>query len=140
MRERISLRRRERGQVLILALIALLILTLAIFLLLDVSNVIRAKVKAQNAVDAAALTGANWQRHTLNLVGELNLVKATTVLISDSLFVPSAQGGADQFLQVENEEDAIQKRATELQRLKEASDTLSQMQQRAQDSSGLMSF
>ena len=131
MRERISLRRRERGQVLILALIALLILTLAIFLLLDVSNVIRAKVKAQNAVDAAALTGANWQRHTLNLVGELNLVKATTVLISDSLFVPSAQGGADQFLQVENVEDAIQKRATELQRLKEASDTLSQMQQRA---------
>ena len=62
MRERISLRRRERGQVLILALIALLILTLAIFLLLDVSNVIRAKVKAQNAVDAAALTGAIWSR------------------------------------------------------------------------------
>lgn len=131
MKTRIFLRRRERGQVLILALIALLILTLAIFLLLDVSNVIRAKVKAQNAVDAAALTGANWQRHTLNLVGELNLVKATTVLISDSMFGTTAQEGPDSFLQVENEEDAIQKRATQMESLREASDTLSQMQQRA---------
>lgn len=131
MKTRIFLRRRERGQVLILALIALLILTLAIFLLLDVSNVIRAKVKAQNAVDAAALTGANWQRHTLNLVGELNLVKATTVLISDSMFGTTAQQGPDSFLQVENEEDAIQKRATQMESLREASDTLSQMQQRA---------
>ena len=84
-----------------------------------------------NAVDAAALTGANWQRHTLNLVGELNLVKATTVLISDSMFGTTAQQGPDSFLQVENEEDAIQKRATQMESLREASDTLSQMQQRA---------
>ena len=76
MKTRFYRKHGERGQVLILALIALLILTLAIFLLLDISNVIRAKVKSQNAVDAAALTGANWQRHTLNLIGELNLVKA----------------------------------------------------------------
>ena len=60
MKTRFYRKHRERGQVLILALIALLILTLAIFLLLDISNVIRAKVKSQNAVDAAALTGANW--------------------------------------------------------------------------------
>ncbi len=131
MRMRLHINRREHGQILILALIALLILTLAIFLLLDVSNVIRAKVKAQNAVDAAALTGANWQRHTLNLVGELNLVKATTVLISDSMFGTTAQETPENFLQVENEEDAILKRETQLRKLEIASDTLSQMQQRA---------
>ena len=83
MRNRVKTFRKERGQVLILALIALLVLVLAIFILFDISNIIRAKVKAQNAVDAAALTGANWQRHTLNLVGELNLINATTALMSD---------------------------------------------------------
>ena len=76
----------ESGQVLLIGMIAMIIILLAVFLLFDLGNVIRAKVKAQNAVDAAALVGANWQRHTLNLVGELNLVKATTVLISDDLF------------------------------------------------------
>lgn len=131
MKTRFYRKHGERGQVLILALIALLILTLAIFLLLDISNVIRAKVKSQNAVDAAALTGANWQRHTLNLIGELNLVKATTVLISDSMFGTGMQQTPDSFLHVENEEDAIQKRATQLKELEIASDTVSQIQQRA---------
>ena len=76
--------RNESGQTLIAAVIVLLIILLAIFLLFDVQNLIRGKVKAQNAVDAAALTGANWQMHTLNLIGELNLVKASTLMISDA--------------------------------------------------------
>ncbi len=126
MKKRLRINNRERGQVLVLALIALLALIIAIFLLLDISNVIRAKVKAQNAVDAAAITGANWQKHTLNLVGELNLVKATTILISDSIF------GADNLdFQVNSNDEIEQKRENELIKLKTASDTLSQIQQRA---------
>ncbi|MBR2427711.1 MAG: Tad domain-containing protein [Lentisphaeria bacterium] len=77
-------RKHESGQTLIAAVIVLVIILLAIILLFDVQNLIRGKVKAQNAVDAAALTGANWQMHTLNLIGELNLVKASTLMISDS--------------------------------------------------------
>lgn len=76
----------ERGQVLILALVAMILMLLAIVLIFDVQNVIRGKVKVQNAVDAAALTGAEWQKKSLNLVGELNLVRATAVLISDPFF------------------------------------------------------
>ena len=76
----------EHGQVLILAVVALILVIISILLLFDVQTVIRGKVKAQNGVDAAALTGAEWQKHSLNLIGELNLVRATGTLISDPFF------------------------------------------------------
>ena len=79
-------KRGERGQVLILALVALILVIIATLLLFDVQTVIRGKIKGQNGVDAAALTGAEWQKHSLNLIGELNLVRATGVLISDPFF------------------------------------------------------
>ena len=120
----------ESGQVLLIGMIAMIIILLAVFLLFDLGNVIRAKVKAQNAVDAAALVGANWQRHTLNLVGELNLVKATTVLISDDLF--GIGESPDSYLQSNTQAEYDRLNALERYgRLKTASDTLSQMQQRA---------
>lgn len=77
-------RRSESGQTLIAGVIVLIIILLITILLFDVQNIIRGKVKAQNAVDAAALTGANWQMHTMNLIGELNLVKASTLMFSDA--------------------------------------------------------
>ena len=87
-RNRTALRRqrREHGQVLILAVVALILVIIAVLLLFDVQTVIRGKVKAQNGVDAAALTAAEWQKHSLNLIGELNLVRATGTLISDPFF------------------------------------------------------
>ena len=78
--------RGEHGQVLILAVVALILVIIAVLLLFDVQTVIRGKVKAQNGADAAALTGAEWQKHSLNLIGELNLVRATGTLISDPFF------------------------------------------------------
>ena len=75
--------RGEHGQVLILAVVSLILVIIAVLLLFDVQTVIRGKVRAQNGVDAAALTGAEWQKHSLNLIGELNLVRATGTLISD---------------------------------------------------------
>ena len=79
-------RRDEHGQVLILAVVALILVVMAVLLLFDVQTIIRGKVKAQNGVDAAALTGAEWQKHSLNLIGELNLVRAAGTLISDPFF------------------------------------------------------
>jgi hypothetical protein len=73
----------EKGQVLIIGILTVLVLLIAIIFLYDLHSIIRIKVKAQNAADAAALTASNWQRHSLNLIGELNLVKACTVLVSD---------------------------------------------------------
>ena len=79
-------KRGEHGQVLILAVVAIILVILAVLLLFDVQTVIRGKVKAQNGVDAAALTAAEWQKHSLNLIGELNLVRATGTLISEPFF------------------------------------------------------
>lgn len=79
-----AVRKGQGGQVLALALIAMVAILVAGMILFDVHTVIRGKVKGQNAVDAAALTGATWQLHALNLIGELNLVKATAILTSDS--------------------------------------------------------
>jgi len=76
-------RRGEHGQVLILAVVALVLVVIAAMLLFDVQTVIRGKIKGQNGMDAAALSAAEWQRHSLNLIGELNLVRATGTLISD---------------------------------------------------------
>ena len=124
------MRKHERGQVLILGIVALLILLLAIFSLFDIQNLIRGKVKAQSAVDAAALAGANWQRHTLNLVGELNIVKATTLLIEENLF--GIGESADTFLAVEHRDDVpYAEQEQRLKQLSQASDLISQMQYRA---------
>jgi len=73
----------EGGQTLILAVVAIIILLIAILFLFDLQSMIRLKVKAQSGTDAAALAGCNWQVNSLNLIGELNLIKACTVLISD---------------------------------------------------------
>ena len=83
-----AIRRRngESGQVLILAVVAMILIVIAALLLFDVQTVIRGKVKAQNAVDAAALTGAEWQKHSLNVIGELNMYRATGALLSDPFF------------------------------------------------------
>ena len=124
-----NFRKKQKGQVLILAIVALLILILAIFSLFDIQNLIRGKVKSQSAVDAAAIAGANWQRHTLNLVGELNMIKATTLLIDESIFGIGAD--SDAFLSAPNKEEY--ERVHQEQRLKQltqASDLLSQMQYR----------
>ncbi len=75
--------RSRHGQTLVLGVLAILILVLAIIFLFDLQSMIRVKVRAQTATDAAALAGSNWQKHSLNLIGELNIVKACTVLVSD---------------------------------------------------------
>ena len=108
-------KRGEHGQVLILAVVALILIIIAILLLFDVQTMIRGKIKVQNGLDAAALTAAEWQKHSLNLIGELNLVRATGTLISDPFFAggvlnaPADQGNSAEFfadvpLPVEQEE------------------------------------
>lgn len=82
----------QGGQVLIFALIAMVVILVAVLLLFDIHTVIRGKIKAQSAVDSAALSGAKWQLNTLNLIGELNIVKATSILISDESFGISEDG------------------------------------------------
>lgn len=73
----------ESGQTLLLAVLAIIILLIAALFLFDLQNIIRVKIKAQTGADAACLAGAKMQMESLNLIGEINLIKACTVLISD---------------------------------------------------------
>ena len=68
-------RPRKSGQV-ILVLVFLLVGLVFLFLAeIDIFAAARGKTRLQNAGDAAALAAAAWQGTTLNLVGELNLLR-----------------------------------------------------------------
>ncbi len=74
---------RQSGQVLLVGVIMMVVLLIAMLVLFDVHNVIRAKLKTETAQQAAALTGAEWQKESLNLIGEINLIKACETMLSD---------------------------------------------------------
>ena len=129
-------RSRERGQVLILAVLAMVILTTAVLVLFDVQRIMRGKIKVMSGIDAAALTGAAWQKNSLNLIGELKLVKACDVLISDALY--GIGGNPDDYMKLQlpqnptpaEIEAAVEKARQELAQLKNSADMLTEMQVR----------
>ena len=100
-------RAEESGQVLLTGIIMMLILLLGILLIFDVHNVIRAKYKVETAHQAAALAGAEWQKESLNLIGEINLIKACESMleVDDSWpgYLPEAGLDADEQRQRELE-------------------------------------
>lgn len=82
-KSRKSTDRKEAGQTLLLAVLAIIVLLIATLFLFDLQTIIRVKIKSQTAADAAALAGAKMQMESLNLIGEINLIKACTVLVTD---------------------------------------------------------
>ena len=76
--------RRGSGQVLLVVVVMLVVILVFGFFLFDLQGIIRLRARSQTGVDAAALAGAAWQGRTLNMIGELNLLKATTVMLTDS--------------------------------------------------------
>lgn len=74
-------RNNENGQVLLAGVIMMTILIMCILYMFDVHNVLRGKIKLETGQQAAALTGASWQRNSLNLIGEINIFKACSTLL-----------------------------------------------------------
>ncbi len=83
MKRFMQIHKDESGQTLALVLVLVCILVVAALILFDLQSVIRAKIKVDLASQAGALAAANWQKETLNLIGELNLVKASKALLDD---------------------------------------------------------
>ncbi len=132
-------RKSESGQTLLLGVISLVVILLAALVFFDIQNMLRGKVKGQNAADAAAIAGANWQMHSLNLIGELNLVKAATVMISDSSPFFGIGTTPEEYMQypAAEELDTEEKIKAEIQRvhqekirLQSVADLLTEMQTR----------
>ena len=59
----------ESAQVLLSGVVMIVLLLLLILYMFDVHNVLRGKLKLETGQQAAALTGAAWQRNSLNLIG-----------------------------------------------------------------------
>lgn len=68
-------RTRRSGQVVLVLVFLLVGLVFLFFAEVDIFAAARGKARLQNAGDAAALAAAAWQGTTLNLVGELNLLR-----------------------------------------------------------------
>lgn len=81
--EKTGQKRRERGQVLVFAIVILVILLVAILFLFDLHSIVRSKIKLETAEQAAALAAGKWQARSLNLIGDINLVKAADSLLDD---------------------------------------------------------
>ena len=88
--------RRESGQVLLTGIIMMLILLLAILLMFDIHSVVRAKYKTETANQSAALAAADWQKESLNLIGEINLIKASETMLESDDHWPATQTASGQ--------------------------------------------
>jgi hypothetical protein len=77
------MKKNERGQVLLLSVVIMIVLAMMVVFIFDLHLAVRAKMKVETAEQAAALTAAEWQRNTLNLIGELNLIKAGEIMLED---------------------------------------------------------
>ena len=80
---RVNHKKSSHGQVLLLGVAVLIVLLLAALLLFDLHNGMRAKIKVETAQQAAALAGAQWQVAGLNMLGELNIAKACTLMLDE---------------------------------------------------------
>ena len=145
-RNRAEQRKKQRGQVLILSVFAMIVLLTVLILLFDIHQVIRGKVMVMSGVDSAALTGAIWQKHSLNLIGEMNLIKACTVLVSDSVYGIGKNPNDFMHAAIDRNSSPAQiaaevaKAQNELSMLKTAADMLTEMQVRVAFAGPLIGF
>lgn len=67
---------RKSGQAIIFLMVVLIVGILAVVWVYDLHRVVNAKLRMRSAGDAAAMAAARWQGHTLNMIGDLNLIQA----------------------------------------------------------------
>ena len=76
----------------IFLIMALVILTFVVLWNFDLHKVLHVKSISQNGGDAAALMASRWQGITLNLVGDLNLMKAIALSSGDQTTADAIDG------------------------------------------------
>ncbi len=76
---------RRRGQVAVFLLVALVVLAFMVLWTVDLRRIVFLKGRSQDAGDAAALAAARWQGSALNLIGEINLLRALALSAGDAV-------------------------------------------------------
>lgn len=75
--------RSRGGQAIIFAILVLVVLFFVVLWSFDLHKIVGIKMRSQNAGDAAAVVAARWQGITLNLMGDLNILRAGALSVSD---------------------------------------------------------
>ena len=76
----------------IFAIMVLMILALVALWNFDLHKTIYVKLLSQNAGDSASLAAARWQGISLNLIGDLNILKAAALSQGDSQTASTIDG------------------------------------------------
>ena len=74
---------RQSGQAIIFSILVLVVLFFVVLWNFDLHKYLGVKTRSQNAGDAAAVMAARWQGITLNLIGDLNILRVGALSTSD---------------------------------------------------------
>ncbi|MFW6210897.1 MAG: Tad domain-containing protein [bacterium] len=85
--------RKKKGQVFVIALVAMLVLVIIGILILEVGNVMYEKVHMQNIADSGAMEGGTWYARSLNLISASNKILVVSV-IAGAVICIGTSGGA----------------------------------------------
>lgn len=83
------------GQAMVLIVVVLVALAVIVLWLFNMHHGIHMKGRAQNGGDSAAIAAARWQGITLNLIGDLNLIRALALSTGGSN-LPSELASCDE--------------------------------------------
>jgi len=76
-----SLRPRDRGQVLVIAIIAMTLLVALIFHVYNTGDQVSARLALQNVADAVAVSGAGWMARSMNTVAMNNIAQSRMIAL-----------------------------------------------------------
>ncbi len=73
---------RQRGAIMVIALLALVLLACLVFFVFNVGRHVAARVETQNAADSAAMSGASWVARSFNTVAMNNVESARLISLA----------------------------------------------------------
>jgi hypothetical protein len=91
----------RRGQTIVYLCVVLVAAMFLLIFLFDLQYFVRVRGKSQNGIDAAVLTAAKWQGKSLNMIGELNLVRASTIML-DVFGTPAGDTSVESLIAADN--------------------------------------
>jgi hypothetical protein len=97
----------NRGQILVPSILAVVALFMTVILMLEVSNVMIEKIKAQNAADSAAVEAGLWYARSLNIVSVSNKILAVSAIAASVCEILGLKGAMKAVEMVQKVQDAF---------------------------------
>ncbi len=98
---------RDKGQILVPAILAVLALFMAVILTVETGNVIFEKIKTQNAADSAAVEAGLWYARSLNIVSISNKILAVSAVAATICEIAGLKGALKTVEAVQKVQDAF---------------------------------